>query len=324
MGLFGLLTGWDQDKAADNAVQANHLLPRLNEQQKKEIVTHIANKISIFYGGRKPNEKILRDLSNDCRVTQLNFVALACNDLGIEPPIQDGVGWRSIRNPYAVGGHTKERDISACVRWFAKRYGVSINWPGDDVKLDFRTWYSGQDDAEPKRRETTSPDQGGSPIPERGDDQLATITVPPETAAHGGSARVVLQSGRAFDVKVPAGVQDGAQLRLRGMGLPGHNVGEPGDAIVTVKISASDWAGQGLEVGQSQAETRRSTGGPDALSGYRDLPKTNREVARLFKLTAGREDAQSLFIRALFYQGGRCGLPNDQREASYRRFLVMA
>jgi DnaJ-class molecular chaperone len=75
----------------------------------------------------------------------------------------------------------------------------------------------------------------------RGDDVVATATVPLETAARGGSARVILPSGRTLEVKVPAGVEDGQQIRLRGQGQPGLRGGEPGDALVTVKIAAHPW-----------------------------------------------------------------------------------
>lgn len=73
--------------------------------------------------------------------------------------------------------------------------------------------------------------------PTRGDDVAATATVPLETIARGGSARVILPSGRTLEVKIPAGVEDGQQIRLRGQGQPGLRGGEPGDALVTVKIA---------------------------------------------------------------------------------------
>jgi DnaJ-class molecular chaperone len=75
------------------------------------------------------------------------------------------------------------------------------------------------------------------PQPIRGDDVVATATVPLETVAHGGSARVILPSGRTLEVKIPAGIEDGQQIRLRGQGQPGAMGGEPGDAIVTVKVA---------------------------------------------------------------------------------------
>lgn len=77
--------------------------------------------------------------------------------------------------------------------------------------------------------------------PTRGDDVVATATVPLETVAKGGSARVILPSGRTLEVKVPAGVEEGQQIRLRGQGQPGLRGGEPGDALVTIKVAAHPW-----------------------------------------------------------------------------------
>ncbi len=77
----------------------------------------------------------------------------------------------------------------------------------------------------------------GAATAARGDDVVATATVPLETVAKGGSARVILPSGRTLEVKIPAGVEEGQQIRLRGQGQPGLRGGEPGDALVAVKVS---------------------------------------------------------------------------------------
>jgi DnaJ-class molecular chaperone len=73
--------------------------------------------------------------------------------------------------------------------------------------------------------------------PRRGEDVTATATVPLETIARGGHVRVFLPTGRALDVNIPAGVEDGKQIRLRGQGQPGPLGGEPGDALITVRIA---------------------------------------------------------------------------------------
>jgi DnaJ-class molecular chaperone len=65
----------------------------------------------------------------------------------------------------------------------------------------------------------------------------ATVTLPLGKAKLGGFARVEPPSGRALDVKVPMGIDDGTVLRLRGLGAPGPNGGEPGDALITVEIA---------------------------------------------------------------------------------------
>jgi DnaJ-class molecular chaperone len=73
--------------------------------------------------------------------------------------------------------------------------------------------------------------------PRRGEDVTATATVPLESAVKGGHARVFLPNGRALDVNIPAGIEEGKQIRLRGQGQPGPVGGEPGDAMITVKIA---------------------------------------------------------------------------------------
>lgn len=63
------------------------------------------------------------------------------------------------------------------------------------------------------------------------------MTIPLATAAGGGSARVTLPSGKSLDVAIPAGVEDGKAIRLRGQGALGVRNGPAGDAIVTVRYA---------------------------------------------------------------------------------------
>ncbi len=74
------------------------------------------------------------------------------------------------------------------------------------------------------------------PLP-RGEDVAAEITVSLREAVHGGKSRVTLPTGRTLEVTVPAGVEDGRQIRLKGQGLSSPFGGEPGDALVAVKIA---------------------------------------------------------------------------------------
>lgn len=83
--------------------------------------------------------------------------------------------------------------------------------------------------------------RGGGMRPTRGDDVTAAATVPLETLGRGGSARMILPGGRAIDIKIPAGIDDGQQIRLRGQGQPGAGGGEPGDVLVTVKAAPHPW-----------------------------------------------------------------------------------
>ena len=50
----------------------------------------------------------------------------------------------------------------------------------------------------------------------------------------GESQRIILADGKTIDLKLPAGVEEGARIRLTGKGDPG--AAGPGDAIVTISI----------------------------------------------------------------------------------------
>ena len=71
----------------------------------------------------------------------------------------------------------------------------------------------------------------------KGEDLQGSVTVSLTEAVQGGSARVALANGRTLEVKIPAGIEEGKQIRLKGQGNPGPLGGEPGDALVTVRIA---------------------------------------------------------------------------------------
>jgi DnaJ-class molecular chaperone len=75
---------------------------------------------------------------------------------------------------------------------------------------------------------------GRGRAPSRGEDVAVSVNVPLAMAVGGGSARVALPTGKTLDVAIPAGVEDGKQIRLRGQGRPGGRNAAAGDAIVTI------------------------------------------------------------------------------------------
>jgi len=68
-------------------------------------------------------------------------------------------------------------------------------------------------------------------------DLSVAMTVSLEEAVKGAEKRVRLPTGKELNVKIPAGVTEGQQIRLRGQGesMPGHR---PGDVLITVNIAA--------------------------------------------------------------------------------------
>ncbi len=63
----------------------------------------------------------------------------------------------------------------------------------------------------------------------------AALTLSLPDAAHGVSQRVRLPSGKDVEVKIPAGITNGQQVRLRGQGMAGP--GGAGDLLITVSIA---------------------------------------------------------------------------------------
>ncbi|CAN2534495.1 Curved+DNA-binding+protein [Methylocapsa aurea] len=77
----------------------------------------------------------------------------------------------------------------------------------------------------------------GARAPRRGEDVALQVTISLAEAVKGGGSRVFLPTGRTLEVNIPVGIEDGKQIRLRGQGHAAPPGGEPGDAIVTIKIA---------------------------------------------------------------------------------------
>jgi DnaJ-class molecular chaperone len=68
-----------------------------------------------------------------------------------------------------------------------------------------------------------------------GADVQASLTVTLPEAASGVTQRLRLPTGKDVDVKIPAGITNGQQIRLKGQGMAGQ--GRAGDVLITVSIA---------------------------------------------------------------------------------------
>jgi DnaJ-class molecular chaperone len=75
----------------------------------------------------------------------------------------------------------------------------------------------------------------------RGADLRHEMTIPFATAIQGGQAALMVQrhdgNVEEIKVKIPAGIEDGKKIRLRGQGEPGEGGAPAGDILLTIHVS---------------------------------------------------------------------------------------
>ena len=97
---------------------------------------------------------------------------------------------------------------------------------------------------------------GSSNFRSRGQDVNAEISVSFDEAAFGCEKVISLagidngsSSGNTLKVKIPAGIDDGKSIRLRGKGMPGTGGGEAGDLMIKVNVgSRTGFERKGMDV----------------------------------------------------------------------------
>lgn len=70
----------------------------------------------------------------------------------------------------------------------------------------------------------------------RGADQHATLELSLEQITE-DNKQVFTINGKNIRITIPAGVEDGSKIKLKGYGLPGHNGGPNGDLYISFKIT---------------------------------------------------------------------------------------
>ena len=169
MGLLGRLTGWDQQKEAHNAVAASHLAQSASPELRREIVNRLVLIQQRVRGSATgATRAILLDLSLQPRIVQTNFIALACNSLGI-PPALRGQTFAEVVNPYGANNESALSRIEVALVDLSRRSGERLAWPGNNVRIDFLSW------AESPTESNSAPFRKPDPLAVADPDRAATL-----------------------------------------------------------------------------------------------------------------------------------------------------
>jgi DnaJ-class molecular chaperone len=110
---------------------------------------------------------------------------------------------------------------------FGDRFGEDAAGGFTEIFRQFRRAGGG---AESKRRGAA-----------RGRDLEEEIEVPFATAVSGGSAQILVQQAdgkdKTIQVKIPAGIDNGGKIRLRGQGEPGAAGAPAGDLLIRIRVA---------------------------------------------------------------------------------------
>lgn len=81
---------------------------------------------------------------------------------------------------------------------------------------------------------------GGGPFPKKGEDLYAEASISFEEAVFGCEKRILLRdrdgAGSSVQVRIPAGIEDGKSIRLKGKGMAGGKGGEAGDLFLKITV----------------------------------------------------------------------------------------
>lgn len=134
MGLLSKLFGIPSFGGATNSLLVELVLPSLTPQQKEQLKTQL---VEVFRRGgfpRTPPEVALRDINRSTRITQLNFLALAMNELGYQPPLKNEF-WHEIRNPFDAG-LADDSAVWSVAKRLKSTHGVEVTIGHEPINFD--------------------------------------------------------------------------------------------------------------------------------------------------------------------------------------------
>lgn len=139
----------------------------------------------------------------------------------------------------------------------------------------------------------------GFTAPTPGADVVAQVTLPFRAAVEGTTADLDV-NGRTVTARIPAGINDGKRIRLRGKGKPGVGGGPAGDLVVTVHVAPHPvWSLDGLNLRMTMPVTFSEA----ALGTTLKVPTLDGSTVRL-KVPPGTPSGRALRVKGRGVQTG--------------------
>ncbi|WP_018974790.1 DnaJ C-terminal domain-containing protein [Rudaea cellulosilytica] len=152
------------------------------------------------------------------------------------------------------------------------------------------------------------PGPRGRTGPRRGRDVQARVEIPLATAFRGGKERITLRDGsgdeRTLEVKIPAGILPGQQIRLAGQGSPGSQGAAAGDLLLEIALGED---GRFHLDGRDVLLTLAIAPWQAALGGTVTVPTLAGDVE--LKIPAGSDSGKKMRLRGRGMPGT---VPGDQ------------
>ncbi len=136
---------------------------------------------------------------------------------------------------------------------------------------------------------------GGGGRSRKGRDLEATVQIPFRDAILGSERELHFEGMKPVKTRIPAGVRDGAKVRLRGQGGRSPRGGEPGDLVLTIAVEPHRFFF--FEEDDSALHVRVPIRASEAYAGARiEVPTPDGPVQ--LKIPAGAQSGQKLRLKA--------------------------
>lgn len=143
--------------------------------------------------------------------------------------------------------------------------------------------------------------------PSRGVDRRYTLKIGFVESVRGGTHRITLPGGKSLNVKIPAGIGDGQQIRLKGQGDQSPAGGPAGDALIDVHVEPHPfYRRNGLDINVELPVTLQEA----VLGGTIQVPTVHGAVS--LKVPKGSNTGTRLRLRGKGVKDAKSGKTGDQ------------